>query len=395
MAAAQHGDRLCAPTPRAQRRRRSLLPARPSGFRTPAGEGAYRHTYDRVLAELWPVPFEHVSVPTRFGTSHAVVSGPRDGPPVLLLHGAGLSATSWYLTVGALAPDHRVIAADLVFDRGLGEQSAVVGGEEDAARWVADLLDGLGVAVASLVGLSQGAWVAASVARFHPELVDRLALLAPAATLRSFRLPFWLLFRGLQHLLPMGDPQRRALRTFEMVDCVPDTRLIALTALGLEHFREQRPPVLPRRFADADLRRISSPTLLLVAGKEVLYNAPKALQRARRLLPRLEVSDLVPEAGHFLTVARPELVNEALVGFLSPSDPAAATPSAGPDKPTDRLTDVDRSTPLGEVVLDGPLRPANSRLGGRGGLDADPEVEQHASHHREVGELQQDREHQR
>ena len=334
MAATPHGDRLLTAAPRQQRRRRSLLPVRPSGFRTPASAAAYRQTYERVLTELWPVAFEHVHVPTRFGISHAVLSGSEDAPPVLLLHGAGLSAASWHLTVEALAQQHRIIAADLVFDRGLGEQSAVVGGEEDAALWVADLLDGLDVATASLVGLSQGAWVAASTARFQPEVVERLALLAPAATLQPFRLPFWLLFRGFQHLLPKGDPERRALRTFELVDCVPDPRLLELTALGLEHFREQRPPVLPRRFGDDDLRRITCPTLLLVAGKEVLYSAPKALQRANRLLPQLEVSDLVHDAGHFLTVARPDMVNEALVAFLSPPRPTAPQPRLGHEGPT-------------------------------------------------------------
>jgi pimeloyl-ACP methyl ester carboxylesterase len=328
MASERHGGRT-----KLTAARRSLLPARCSGFRTPAGQAAYRQTYDRVLDELWPVPFEHVYIGTRFGTSHAVMSGPKDAPPVLLLHGAGLSAASWYSTVGALAPHRRVIAVDLVFDRGLGEQSAIVGGEQDVALWVAELLAGLDLDTVSLVGLSQGAWVAASVARFRPELVDRLALLAPAATLQAFRVPFWLLFRGLQNVLPKGDSERRARRTFELVDCVPDARLIRLTALGLEHFREQRPPVLPRRFGDEDLRRISCPTLLLVAGNEVLYSATRALQRARRLLPQPEVSDLVPSAGHFLTMARPDLVNEALVSFLGPKDPPVDAPKVEPQGP--------------------------------------------------------------
>jgi pimeloyl-ACP methyl ester carboxylesterase len=318
---------------RGPRRRRSLLTSRCSGFRTPAGRETYLQAYTRVLEELWPVPFEHVDVVTRFGTTHAVVSGPEGAPPVILLHGADLSAASWYLTVGPLAEDRRVIAVDLVFDRGLGHQTAVVGGEEDAALWLADVLTGLDLDRASLVGLSQGAWVAASVARFRPDLVDRLALLAPAATLQQFRVPFWLLFRELQHLLPKGDPQRRARKTFELVDCVPDARLIRLTALGLEHFREQRPPVLPRRFDDEDLRRISPPTLLLVAGNEFLYSAPRALQRARRLLPHLEASDLVPDAGHFLTMARPDRVNQALAEFLGPTSPPVAAQGVEPQDP--------------------------------------------------------------
>jgi hypothetical protein len=66
-----------------------------------------------------------------------------------------------------------------------------------------------------------------------------------------------------------------------MVDCVPDTRLIELTALGLEHFREQH--------RTEDVATGASPP------------------------PRLEVGDLVPEVGHFLTVARPDLINDAIV----------------------------------------------------------------------------------
>jgi pimeloyl-ACP methyl ester carboxylesterase len=307
----------CAGNEQADRRRRSPLAPRRSQFATRHGRDAYAKAYQHVLDELWPVPHEHAFLPTRYGMSHGIVCGAAAAPPLLLLPGAGLSATSWYRNVEALAPHFRIYAFDLVFDRGLGRQQALLHGARDCAQWVAELLDGLDLSAASIVGLSQGAWLAAAAARFRPARVDRLALLAPAATLRSFRLPFWLLFRGLQHALPTGDPLRRTRQTFKLVRFMPNDRFVEQTALGLEHFREQRPPVLPRRFSNDDLCRIVAPTLLFVADNEVLYHAHKALERGRRLIPRLEASGVVPGAGHFVSMARPDFVNARLLGFLA------------------------------------------------------------------------------
>ncbi|MDP3894825.1 alpha/beta fold hydrolase [Nocardioides sp.] len=286
-----------------------------SSWPDPEGHAAYLAAYADVLATLWPVAHESVLVPTRFGTSHVVVSGPPDAPPVLLLPGAGLSATSWYPNVAALAGSFRVYAADLVFDRGRGEQTARVRSTEDCGDWVADVLDGIGVDRALVVGLSQGAWVAASAARFHPQRVTRLGLLAPAGTLRPFRAPFALLFRGGQDLLPKGDPRKRAERTFAMVGMEPEEPFFTQIALGSQHFREQRPPPYPTAFPDDDLRRLTMPVLLVLAGREVLYSPTKALSRAQALLPDLE-SHVVAHAGHFVTMAAPEPVNRFVVDFL-------------------------------------------------------------------------------
>jgi pimeloyl-ACP methyl ester carboxylesterase len=141
---------------------------------------------------------------------------------------------------------------------------------------------------------------------------SRLRHSTPAATIAAFRAPFWLLFRGLQHALPAGDPRVRARRTFAMVNAEPEPELLEQTALGLEHFVEQRPPVLPRRFPDADIRRITAPTSLLIAEREVLYAPRAALRRARRLFPNLVDAALVPAAGHLVTLAAPGLINDEI-----------------------------------------------------------------------------------
>jgi len=46
-------------------------------FKTPEDEAKYMAAYEAVLA-LWPVPHESFDVPTRFGKTHVIASGPKE-----------------------------------------------------------------------------------------------------------------------------------------------------------------------------------------------------------------------------------------------------------------------------------------------------------------------------
>ena len=293
------------------------MTTRLSGFLSEAGRADYLAAYDRVLADLWPVSTESILVESGFGTTHAIASGPMDAPPMMVLHAAGLSATQWYPNIVDFARHFRVYALDSIFDSGRGRQTREMHGRQDCARWLADVLDRLGVDHAPFVGLSQGAWLAASAARFIPDRVTRVALLAPAGTMRPMRLPVLLLLR-LRPFLPKKDPLTETRKTFRMVfggRYMPDERYVAQVALGARHFRYQKPPIFPTVFPDEDLRRIAVPTLLLVAAHEVLYTPGRALQRARALIPELE-ADIVPDAGHFVSMEQSELVDRRVLEFM-------------------------------------------------------------------------------
>ena len=67
---------------------------RPSVFKTPEGEAAYRAAYDAAM-RLWSVPYDEMEIPSRYGITHVVVSGPKDAPPLVLLHGYMGTLTMW------------------------------------------------------------------------------------------------------------------------------------------------------------------------------------------------------------------------------------------------------------------------------------------------------------
>lgn len=125
-----------------------------AGWKTDAGRREYLAAYDAAL-ELWTAPYESVEIPSRFGPTRGIASGPTDGPVMLLLPAAtGMGAIQWYPNAGPLAAEHRVIALDFVAGPGGGAQTRVMVDRHDYAAWLTDVLDEIGADRARFVGSS-------------------------------------------------------------------------------------------------------------------------------------------------------------------------------------------------------------------------------------------------
>jgi 2-hydroxy-6-oxonona-2,4-dienedioate hydrolase len=98
-----------------------------------------------------------------------------DGPPLVLLHGSGPGVSGWQNYRGvlaALAEHHRCLVLEFP---GFGVSDAVKGHPMmTAAAAVLQLLDGLGLQSADMIGNSMGGIVALNVAAAHPRRVGKL-----------------------------------------------------------------------------------------------------------------------------------------------------------------------------------------------------------------------------
>lgn len=121
-------------------------------------------------------------------TVHALVAG--DGPPLLLLHGVGVGASSWLPLVADLADEYTCYAVDRP-GRGLSDsldQTAVDFRAFNAAL-LAATLDELGVESCPVLGNSFGGLQSLAAALDRPDRVDRLVLLgAPGGLSDEFPL---------------------------------------------------------------------------------------------------------------------------------------------------------------------------------------------------------------
>ncbi len=282
-------------------------------WKSSEGRAEFLAAYDAALS-LWPVPHDSLEVPTRFGPTHVLVSGPEGAPPLVLLHAAfNLGAVQWFRNAARLSPRHRIYAVDFVGAPGKSTQTRPIVSPEDCASWLTSLLDGLESGRASLIGSSQGGWMALNLAVHAPDRCDRLVLLAPAASLLPLRMGVIVSLR-LGPFMPSwtAGPSMKPVfgRRYK-----PDARLVKLLATSLKHFRFQDRPLYPQLLSDDELRAVAARTLVMVGDHEIVYDPTAALERAARLIPDVEI-ELVDNGGHLFHLEQPESTDARILRFL-------------------------------------------------------------------------------
>jgi pimeloyl-ACP methyl ester carboxylesterase len=293
-------------------RRVELTMSHSSGFKTAEGKATYLAAYDAAM-KSWPVPYEEMEIPTRFGMTHVVASGPKDAPPLVLLHGYMATLTMWAPNIADFSKDYRVFAVDVMGQPSKSIPDEPIQNAADYVAWLTATLNGLRLDRISLIGMSYGGWLALNYALTASERVEKLALLSPAGSLlplvRQFRL------RGTPMVL---FPTHVTVNSFMRWLGIDNSSACELTYLGLKHFR--MPPetlrITPTAFSDDQLRAMRVPTLLLMGEDEVIYDPAAALERGRRLVPDFR-GELVPGSSHDMCFSQHQIVDARLLDFLN------------------------------------------------------------------------------
>jgi pimeloyl-ACP methyl ester carboxylesterase len=253
-----------------------------------------------------------------------VESGPRDGTPVVLLPGLGVSAFTYRYQLPALGgAGYRATAVDLKghgfsdkptgageyrFDAMLHHAEDVIGSIAGGqAVVVAQSMAGpLGIELARAKGLVTALVLLSPVGLGVVPLAGLAPLLSPGLLDRvAARLvPRWAVRAGLR--LVYGNPARV---TGDIVDeywapaQFPDYAR-ALRALVRDYTWSP--------LADERLAEVANRTLVVLGGRERVVRG--AEERARRLFGSRVV--VIPDAGHAVNEERPEPVNAAILDFL-------------------------------------------------------------------------------
>lgn len=284
------------------------MPKYSSIFKTPEDEAIYMAAYDAVLA-LWPVPYESFDVPTRFGENHVIASGPKEAQPLVLLHATSASATMWFPNIADLCRNYRTYALDTIGEPGKSVLSSPPQKRSDYAFWLTDVFNELNVIQADVVGASYGGWVTMNLALYAPERVKKIVLLSPPAAFVSFN-KMYILRIVPSMLFPIRLFISNSIRPLFVKK--PNEIYFEQLALAAKcKFKE----VFPTEFTDDELRQIKIPALLLIGEKEVIFSPPKAIDRAKRLMPHIQ-AEMIPEASHLSSMDQPEMVDARILKFL-------------------------------------------------------------------------------
>jgi pimeloyl-ACP methyl ester carboxylesterase len=198
-----------------------------------------------------------------------------DGPPVVLLHGAGEFAACWMRVVPELVAGCRVVAPDLP-GHGASELADTPLDAATVVAWLGELIERTCPSPPALVGHLLGGAIAARFAIEHPDRLSRLVLVDTYGLGRFWPAPRYALAMLAFTARPTEGTQERLFRqcTFDLDGLREQVgeRGRLLEAYALDRAREPAmnaalkhlmPQLGMRAIPPAELARIAVPTALI------------------------------------------------------------------------------------------------------------------------------------
>ncbi|MCF7551852.1 alpha/beta fold hydrolase [Pseudonocardia sp. WMMC193] len=252
-----------------------------------------------------------------------------EGTPLLLIHGGGTddAAISWFHAFAEFGGERPVVAPDLP---GFGRTALPPVGGPAA---LADVVAGMGLGRAVVVGVSMGGDVALNLALRHPESVAALVLVAPGGLVPMLRNPAVQLAAWLAARLPdavlvplarlAGRFARQAVRGMvadpsTLPPEVVDEFVRRARRPGLGYARYNQATLGPRGMRNdlsAQVSAITAPTVILHGTADPMVDIDGS-RRAAAAMPHARLVE-VEGCGHWVQLERPEVFAREVRALLA------------------------------------------------------------------------------
>ena len=284
-------------------------------FRTAANRAAYEAAYAQAFTRM-PKPTRTIDVQTSFGVVRVYQWVNPDAPilPVVLLPGRGSGAPMWSENLPSLLAQRTVYAMDALGDAGLSAQTVPLTSAADQATWIDEVLGGLGVTRAHIVGHSFGAASAASLAVHRPGRVASLTLLEPAFVLNWP--PVSTLAWSIPATLPFLPQSWRDAAVAKVAGEDPgaidsDDPIARMITLGSTGYSAELPT--PNPLSESQLRGLTMPVYVAIAESSPITNGADSIHKAD-LIPVVEAK-IWPNTTHSLPMQVHEPLADELADF--------------------------------------------------------------------------------
>lgn len=255
-----------------------------------------------------------------------VQAGPADAPALIMLHGTAGTWECFCANIPAHAEHFNCYAIDMV-GSGFSGKPDVDYEIPVYVEHVRNFMKAVGLRKASFIGVSLGAWIASKLAIDHPEMVDKLVLLAASGLLankstmgdirarrgKAVEDPNWENIKAIFTSLILDERNR--------IDDIVAVRQTSYQQPEMKRAMEhvlclQDPDIRPRNLIpEEDWTKITAPALVIAApdDKDVFYQT--ALQ-VSKLMPNAQMIEKKGVA-HWVQFEEPEFFNRVSIEFLT------------------------------------------------------------------------------
>lgn len=266
-----------------------------SFFKSEAGRAAVLSLYDQKLQDLG-IDYQAQTVRTQFGETHLLVTGPADGPPLMIVHGSNGCAPIALETYPNLAKKYRVYAVDVLAQPNKSDGARLSMADLSYGQWMNELLIQLGLESVTLTGFSFGGLIILKTLAFDESRIKAAYLAAPAYIVNGNPLKLlWKVF------IPMKRYQRTAhakhvSRFLKELFTDEDPFALEFLSQVFLHFEMDFTPVPV--ISKTEAGRIRTPVTLFAAKQDLMFPGEKMIKRAQKLFPNLRQVVLFEDSKH-------------------------------------------------------------------------------------------------
>ncbi len=257
-----------------------------------------------------------------------------DGPPVILVHGAGSGGPVWHRQIATLAKSRRVIVPDVPMFGMSGMPSRIYAPREQISDVILGLMDALDIDKTDIVGHSMGAIGSAGALARAPERFNRAVLVSSPGFGRGLNFVLRLAtMPGMRRFIDFGNRKSRYFffDTFEAQKSGPSEEREILKALHFEVGNRDRGVDTffegIRRFANifgqrdvldcATAGKIKSPTLLIWGDSDRIIPTRHS-KRAFESIPDARL-EMIENCGHIVQLEAPDRLTKLIADWLEVS----------------------------------------------------------------------------
>jgi pimeloyl-ACP methyl ester carboxylesterase len=269
--------------------------APPTIYKSPAVKAEIMALYDAKLKACGLV-YEERYVDTTAGSTHVIICGPADKPPVVLLHGINAGAPLALEAMRDLTDRYRIYAVDTVGQTTKSAETRLSVKDNSYGKWLAEVMEGVGLHQPAVIGVSYGAFLLQRLMAHAPERVQKAIFVVPGGFVNGGG---WVSMKKLFFPLlkfNIGKKEEQLLKFLDAFYNTKDPHSVAFqraVLLGVK-MDYRKPPLVTA----AEMAAFQAPVYAMFADNDIFFPGDKALARCKEIFKNFKESTVLKGSKH-------------------------------------------------------------------------------------------------